>query len=264
MARTSPSGLEAIALTSHVNNAAAPAGRGGDGLWYSRSQVGGCQASGHGGSAPAERRTGFVSPTIRKIELMIIAQSPIARDPVERFKKWLQIHTHCGTLCAVSVIGVAIGGAGAPPKERGALMVRSLRGVVSRIGIGVAAGALLLSVAAAGGSPAPPRRRYPVATLRVARWRRRQANRSSSAPKGTGLTRGITSTSISVGCVYTSADYAGYIGGIQAAFYEANLKGIDGRKITWSPARTTRVGSSRTCPKSSNWCNRTRSSPCCR
>ena len=31
--------------------------------------------------------------------------------------------------------------------------------------------------------------------------------------KGTGLTRGITSTSISVGCVYTSADYAGYVGG---------------------------------------------------
>jgi hypothetical protein len=34
--------------------------------------------------------------------------------------------------------------------ERGALMVHNLRGVVSRIGIGVAAGALVLSVAAAG------------------------------------------------------------------------------------------------------------------
>ena len=55
--------------------------------------------------------------------------------------------------------------------------------------------------------------------------------------KGTGLTRGITSTTISVGCVYTSADYAGYISGIQAAFHVANQKGIDGRKITLVPCK---------------------------
>ena len=44
-------------------------------------------------------------------------------------------------------------------------------------------------------------------------------------PKGTGLTRGVTSTSINVGCVYTAADYAGYTAGIEARFARANKAG---------------------------------------
>src|ERR1700691_3772006 len=46
------------------------------------------------------------SPTIRKIERM--HDSPTSA-PVEIFKSWLQIDAHCGMLCAVSAIGVAIG-----------------------------------------------------------------------------------------------------------------------------------------------------------
>jgi branched-chain amino acid transport system substrate-binding protein len=55
--------------------------------------------------------------------------------------------------------------------------------------------------------------------------------------KGTGLTRGITSSSINVGCVYTASDYSGYISGIQAAFAVANKTGIDGRKINLIPCK---------------------------
>ncbi len=76
-----------------------------------------------------------------------------------------------------------------------------------------------------------------MATLRVARWRRPAKSRALVGAKGTGLTRGITSSTISVGCVYTSADYAGYVSGIQAAFHVANVKGIDGRKITLVPCK---------------------------
>jgi len=51
-------------------------------------------------------------------------------------------------------------------------------------------------------------------------------------PKGTGLTRGITSSSILVGCVYTKVDYAGYQHGIEAAFNQINKTGgVDGRKL---------------------------------
>jgi branched-chain amino acid transport system substrate-binding protein len=116
-------------------------------------------------------------------------------------------------------------------------MVRSLRGVVSRIGIGVAAGALVLSMAAAGGVAGAASKAVPGGNASGGSLATTASKVKLIGPKGTGLTRGITSTSISVGCVYTSADYAGYVGGIQAAFYEANLKGIDGRKINLVPCK---------------------------
>jgi ABC-type branched-subunit amino acid transport system substrate-binding protein len=116
-------------------------------------------------------------------------------------------------------------------------MARSLRGVVSRIGIGVAAGALVVSVAAAGGVAGAATKAVPGGNASGGALATTANKVKLIGPKGTGLTRGITSTSISVGCVYTSADYAGYVGGIQAAFYEANLKGIDGRKISLVPCK---------------------------
>lgn len=51
-------------------------------------------------------------------------------------------------------------------------------------------------------------------------------------PKGTGLTRGITSTSVKIGCLDTNAAYAGYQTGIEAYFNVVNKKGgIHGRKL---------------------------------
>jgi ABC-type branched-subunit amino acid transport system substrate-binding protein len=61
-------------------------------------------------------------------------------------------------------------------------------------------------------------------------------------PKGSGLTNGITSNSIKVGCIYTSGDYAGYIDGIKARFAQANKKGIAGRKITLVPCEDDTAG----------------------
>ena len=62
------------------------------------------------------------------------------------------------------------------------------------------------------------------------------ANKQSLiGPKGSGLTQGVTSTQIKVGCIYTSGNYAGYVDGINARFAQANKKGIDGRKITLVP-----------------------------
>ena len=60
-------------------------------------------------------------------------------------------------------------------------------------------------------------------------------------PKGSGLTRGVTSSSITMGCVYTSADYAGYQQGIQAGFNAVNTSGgVNGRKLNLlRRARTT-------------------------
>ena len=59
------------------------------------------------------------------------------------------------------------------------------------------------------------------------------ANKQSLiGPKGSGLTQGVTSTQIKVGCIYTSGDYAGYVDGINARFAQANKKGIAGRKLT--------------------------------
>jgi branched-chain amino acid transport system substrate-binding protein len=62
------------------------------------------------------------------------------------------------------------------------------------------------------------------------------ATQASTLPlvgnKGTGLTRGITATSINVGCIYTAADYTGYTDGIQARFARANRAGgVFGRKL---------------------------------
>ncbi len=55
-------------------------------------------------------------------------------------------------------------------------------------------------------------------------------------PKGTGLTRGISSSQIKVGCVDTAADYAGYEQAIGAAFSAINAKGgVNGRKFSLVP-----------------------------
>jgi ABC-type branched-subunit amino acid transport system substrate-binding protein len=52
---------------------------------------------------------------------------------------------------------------------------------------------------------------------------------------GSGLTRGVTSTSIKVGCVYTSAFWPNSAGGYAARFDRANAEGgINGRKIDFS------------------------------
>jgi len=59
-----------------------------------------------------------------------------------------------------------------------------------------------------------------------------------SGPVGTGLTRGITPTSITVGCVDTAADYAGYTAGLAARFARTNKAGgIDGRTINLLPCK---------------------------
>jgi ABC-type branched-subunit amino acid transport system substrate-binding protein len=50
-----------------------------------------------------------------------------------------------------------------------------------------------------------------------------------------GLTRGVTSTSIKIGCVYTSAFWPNSAGGFAARFNRANAEGgINGRKIEFS------------------------------
>jgi branched-chain amino acid transport system substrate-binding protein len=57
-------------------------------------------------------------------------------------------------------------------------------------------------------------------------------------PTGTGLTRGVTSTSITVGCEYTAADYAGYSAGMAARFARTNKAGgVYGRKINMLPCK---------------------------
>jgi len=54
-------------------------------------------------------------------------------------------------------------------------------------------------------------------------------------PAGSGLTRGVTSTSIKVGCVLTNAFWPGSAGGFAARFNRANAEGgINGRKIDFS------------------------------
>jgi branched-chain amino acid transport system substrate-binding protein len=52
-------------------------------------------------------------------------------------------------------------------------------------------------------------------------------------PKGTGLTRGITSSSVKIGCVTSTGSFAGYQTGIEAEVNAVNKKGgIFGRKLT--------------------------------
>jgi branched-chain amino acid transport system substrate-binding protein len=58
-----------------------------------------------------------------------------------------------------------------------------------------------------------------------------------AGPKGSGLTRGVTSSSITVGCVYTATDYSGFDAGLKARFARANKTGIDGRKISLVPCK---------------------------
>ena len=59
-----------------------------------------------------------------------------------------------------------------------------------------------------------------------------------TGPAGTGLTRGVTSSTITMGCVYTSADYAGYEQGLQARIARANKAGgVNGRMINLLPCK---------------------------
>ena len=62
------------------------------------------------------------------------------------------------------------------------------------------------------------------------------ANTHLQGPKGTGLTRGITSNSITVGCIYTASSYPGFQTGIQGAFNVVNKQGgVAGRKLKLLP-----------------------------
>jgi branched-chain amino acid transport system substrate-binding protein len=61
------------------------------------------------------------------------------------------------------------------------------------------------------------------------------AKNDLTGPKGSGLTRGITSTSVTIGCVYTAQDFAGYQQGIQARI--SQTPSVDGRKIQLIPCK---------------------------
>ncbi len=64
------------------------------------------------------------------------------------------------------------------------------------------------------------------------------AKQSLTGPKGSGLKRGITGSSVTVGCVYTAADYAGFQDGLEARIDRANRSGgIDGRKLKLLPCK---------------------------
>jgi branched-chain amino acid transport system substrate-binding protein len=69
------------------------------------------------------------------------------------------------------------------------------------------------------------------------------ASGTLSGPAGTGLTRGVTSSAITVGCVYTSAAFAGYEQGLQARIARANKAGgVNGRMINLLPCKTDDAG----------------------
>ena len=61
------------------------------------------------------------------------------------------------------------------------------------------------------------------------------ASEKLTGPKGSGLTRGVTSSSVTVGCVYTESDYPGFESGIKGAFAVANKTGVAGRKLKLIP-----------------------------
>jgi len=64
-----------------------------------------------------------------------------------------------------------------------------------------------------------------------------------NGPAGTGLTRGVTSSQITVGCVYTAAAFAGFEQGLQARFARANAAGgVNGRKINLLPCKDDGTG----------------------
>jgi ABC-type branched-subunit amino acid transport system substrate-binding protein len=59
-----------------------------------------------------------------------------------------------------------------------------------------------------------------------------------AGPKGSGLTRGVTATTIKVGCVLQTASFAGADDGYKARFERANREGgIAGRKIEFTACR---------------------------
>ncbi len=120
-------------------------------------------------------------------------------------------------------------------------MVRSFRHVGARRGLAIAVSALMLSVVAvqgtAGAAAPKPGGNASGGTLATL------ANKQKLVgPKGTGLTRGITSNSITIGCVFTAPDYSGYEAGLQARFAVANKKGIFGRKINMLPCKDDTAG----------------------
>jgi len=213
--------------------------------------------------APSARRDGnhrrqpTDSPTIRKIER--VHHSP-PRHPSKDLKKWLQIHGHCGMLCAVSAIGVAIGREHAQGK--GALMVRNLRGVVSRIGIGVAAGALVLSVAAAGGWPVP-HEAVPGGTLPVARWRRRPRKWRSSARRERASPGGSPRRRSAWAACTPRRTTRGTSVGSKQRFYEANLRHRRSEDQL-GPCKDDPVGCSPTCPEVEQLSSRPGLRLCCR
>lgn len=61
------------------------------------------------------------------------------------------------------------------------------------------------------------------------------ATSALQGPVGSGLTRGVTATSVTVGCIQQSADFPGFQQGVQARIARANKTGVAGRKITLLP-----------------------------
>src|SRR6059036_334666 len=57
-------------------------------------------------------------------------------------------------------------------------------------------------------------------------------------PTGTGLTRGVTSSTIKVGCIIQGASFANADDGFKARFARANTEGLPGgRKIQFLPCQ---------------------------
>jgi ABC-type branched-subunit amino acid transport system substrate-binding protein len=64
------------------------------------------------------------------------------------------------------------------------------------------------------------------------------AKKNLVGPAGSGLTNGVTSSSISIGCVYTQSNFPGFADGIAGAFAIANKAGgIDGRQLNLVPCK---------------------------
>lgn len=101
-----------------------------------------------------------------------------------------------------------------------ALMVAAVAILAS--GAGAASLKLITNIGNGGGGP-------------IVKQANAIAKKDLVGPKGSGLTRGITASQVTVGCVYTAADYVGYQDGIQAAFAQANKTGIYGRKLKLIP-----------------------------
>jgi branched-chain amino acid transport system substrate-binding protein len=61
---------------------------------------------------------------------------------------------------------------------------------------------------------------------------------SLTGPTGTGLTRGITGSTVTVGCVYTAQSFAGYNEALQSYFVAVNKAGgVNGRTINLIPCK---------------------------